>query len=137
MLAYVTRRLAYSIPVLLIASFLLFAFVRITFDPTARLRASRDVDASGAADYARHLFLPVMTLTVQIVASWSRYERASMLDTLSADYVRAAKAKGLRPRTVIWKHAFRNALLPLVTVMALDIGVLFGGLIITEQIFSI
>jgi peptide/nickel transport system permease protein len=268
--AYIARRLAYSIPVLLIASFLLFAFVRATFDPTARLRASRDpnaverererlgldrpvvvqfkdwlvkfshgdlgessrtrervlpmlrramwntlqliiwgvlissilavgigvfsavrqysiadftftglsflglamppfwfgliaiqflavypkewfnlaetplyfvglhsVDDSGLIDYARHLVLPVMTLTVQIVASWSRYERASMLDALNADYVRAAKAKGLSPRAVVFKHAFRNALMPLVTVMALDIGALFGGLIITEYIFSV
>jgi peptide/nickel transport system permease protein len=60
-----------------------------------------------------------------------------MLDAVNADYVRAARAKGLSPRQVIFKHAFRNALIPLVTVMALDIGLLFGGLIITEQIFSI
>jgi peptide/nickel transport system permease protein len=79
----------------------------------------------------------VLTLTVQIIASWSRYERASMLDAINADYVRAARAKGLAPRQVIIKHAFRNALIPLVTVMALDIGLLFGGLIITESIFSI
>jgi peptide/nickel transport system permease protein len=268
--AYVARRLAYSIPVLLIASFLLFAFVRATFDPTARLRSSRDpnaverervrlgldkpvvvqyknflvkfvqgdwgassrtrervypmirralwgtiqlivwgvlisavaaiaigvfsavrqysiadftftslsfvglamppfwfgliaiqflavypkdwfnltetplffvglhsVDEGGLVDYARHLALPVLTLTVQIIAAWSRYERASMLDALNADYVRAARAKGLRPRTVVFKHALRNALMPLVTVMALDIGALFGGLIITESIFSV
>jgi peptide/nickel transport system permease protein len=91
----------------------------------------------GIGDYARHLVLPVMTLTVQIVAQWSRYERVSMLDALSADYVRTAKAKGLRQRDVILKHGLRNALIPLVTVMALDIGVLFGGLVVTEQIFSI
>ena len=271
MLTYVARRVLYSIPVLLIASFLLFAFVRVTFDPTARLRQSRDPQAVeraretlglnrpivvqygdwlgdfvrgdwgtssrsreavapqirralwntiqlivwGAAlaavvavgvgvfsavrqyslpdylftglsfvglamppfwfgliaiqflaiyprdwfnldeiplqfvglhstgktgfnlDYLRHLVLPVLTLTVQIVASWSRYERASMLDALSADYVRTARAKGLKQRDVILKHAFRNALIPLVTVMALDIGALFGGLLVTEQIFSI
>ncbi len=263
MLNYVIRRVLYSIPVLLIASFLLFAFVRSTFDPTARLRASRDKTAvtrernrlgldkplvsqygtwlgkavrgdlgqstrSGeevssmltrsmgntlqlivwgtilsaivavaigvysavrqytAADYAftglsyigvamppfwfgliaiellavkshvfyslglhsgdstglgmnyvRHLVLPVATLCVQIVASWSRFERASMLDVLGADYVRTARAKGVPQRTVIMKHALRNALIPLVTVMSLDIGALFGGLIITEQIFSI
>jgi len=270
MLTYVARRLAYSIPVLLIASFLLFAFVRVTFDPTARLRASRDPSAvarertrlgldkpivvqykdwlvkfvqgdwgessrsservypmitralwntfqlifwgvlisgliaigigifsavrqysvadyaftsasfiglamppfwfgliaiqflaagpknwfdlsqpplffvglhsvagSPILDYPRHLVLPVLTLTVQIIASWSRYERASMLDAINADYVHAARAKGLSPRQVIFKHAFRNALIPLVTVMALDIGLLFGGLIITEKIFSI
>jgi peptide/nickel transport system permease protein len=88
-------------------------------------------------DYARHLVLPVLTLTVQIVASWSRYERASMLDVLSADYVRTARAKGVPRRKVVYRHALRNALIPLVTVMALDIGALFGGVIITEKIFSI
>jgi peptide/nickel transport system permease protein len=60
-----------------------------------------------------------------------------MLDVMSSDYIRTAKAKGLSSRKVIFKHALRNALIPLVTVMALDIGALFGGLIVTEQIFSI
>jgi peptide/nickel transport system permease protein len=78
-----------------------------------------------------------MTLTVQSIASWSRFERASMLDVLSADYVRTARAKGVPRRKVIFKHAFRNALIPLLTVMALDTAFLFGGLIITEKIFSI
>ncbi len=88
-------------------------------------------------DYGRHLALPVATLTIQIVASWSRYQRSSMLDVMSADYIRTATAKGLPRRTVILKHGLRNALIPLVTVMAIDIGALFGGLVITEQIFSI
>ena len=88
-------------------------------------------------DYYRHLALPVLTLTVQSIASWSRFERASMLDVLSADYVRTARAKGVPRRKVIFKHAFRNALIPLLTVMALDTAFLFGGLIITEQIFAI
>ena len=60
-----------------------------------------------------------------------------MLDVMSADYIRTARAKGVPRRQVIVKHGLRNALIPLVTVMALDIGALFGGLIITEQIFSI
>jgi len=63
--------------------------------------------------------------------------RASMLDVLSSDYIRTARAKGVPRRKVIFKHAFRNALIPLVTVMALDTAYLFGGLIITEKIFSI
>lgn len=270
MLTYVIRRILYSIPVLILATFLLFAFVRATFDPTARLRTSRDTAVierererlglndpvivqyknwavkfvqgdwgessrtredvlpmirrafwntlqlifwgilisaivaisigvysavrqyslldymftggafvglamppfwfgliaiqflavypkdwfglsevplnfiglhstgeTGLVDYARHLVLPVLTLTVQIVASWSRYQRASMLDALSADYVRAARAKGLSSSRVVIRHGLRNALIPLVTVMALDIGALFGGLVITEQIFSV
>jgi peptide/nickel transport system permease protein len=88
-------------------------------------------------DYVRHLALPVATLCVQIVASWSRFERASMLDVLSADYVRTARAKGVPRHKVVFKHAMRSGLIPLVTVMALDIGALFGGLIVTEKIFSI
>jgi peptide/nickel transport system permease protein len=87
--------------------------------------------------YVKYLVLPVLTLTVQIIASWSRYQRASMLDVLGSDYVRTAKAKGLPRRKVVFKHAFRNALIPLVTVMAIDAGALFGGLIITEYVFSI
>lgn len=263
MLTYSLRRVLYSVPVLLIASFLLFVFVRTTFDPTARLAASRDPQVrireqqrlglddpivtqygrwlGGAVkgdlgqseisredvskkvgramgntlqliviggtvscaialaigvfsavkqyslpdylftglsyvgvamppfwfgliaiqffavrnhwllslglhtgdstaydlDYLKHLPLPIATLCVQIIASWSRYERASMLDALNADYVRTARAKGLPARTVVLKHALRNALIPFVTVVALDFGALFGGLIITEQIFSI
>jgi peptide/nickel transport system permease protein len=88
-------------------------------------------------DYLQHLFLPVMTLTVQIIASWSRFQRASMLEVLSSDYVRTARAKGVPRRKVIFKHALRNALIPVVTVMALDIGLLFGGLVVTESIYSI
>jgi peptide/nickel transport system permease protein len=88
-------------------------------------------------DYFRHLLLPVMTLTVQIIASWSRYERAAMLDVLGSDYVRTARAKGVPQRQVVFKHAFRNALIPLLTVIAIDAGLLFGGLVVTERIFSI
>jgi len=95
-------------------------------------------DSSGIdMDYLRHLVLPVLTLTVQSIASWSRFERAAMLDVLSADYVRTARAKGVPRRKVIFKHAFRNALIPLVTVMALDTAFLVGGLVITEQIFAV
>ena len=88
-------------------------------------------------DYLRHLVLPVMTLTVQIIAEWSRFQRSSMLDVMSADYIRTARAKGVPRRQVIVRHGLRNALIPLVTVMALDIGALFGGIVITEKIFSI
>ncbi len=74
---------------------------------------------------------------MQIVASWSRFQRSAMLDVMSADYIRTAGPRALPARKVIFKHGLRNALIPLVTVMAIDIGVLFGGLIITETIFSI
>jgi len=88
-------------------------------------------------DYIRHLVLPLATLTVQIVARWSRYQRSSMLDVMGSDYIRTAKAKGLARSRVVLKHGLRNALIPLVTVMAVDIGLLFGGAVVTEQIFSI
>jgi peptide/nickel transport system permease protein len=88
-------------------------------------------------DYVRHLALPVLTLTVTSVAAWSRFGRASMLDVLGADYVRTARAKGVPRRKVIFKHAFRNALIPFVTVTALDTAYLIGGVIIAEKIFAI
>jgi peptide/nickel transport system permease protein len=87
-------------------------------------------------DFLRHLFLPVLTLSVQLIASWSRYQRSSMLDVMSADYIRTARAKGVSQNRVLLKHGLRNALIPLTTVMAVDVGALFGGLIITEAIFS-
>jgi peptide/nickel transport system permease protein len=88
-------------------------------------------------DYFRHLALPVLTLTVTSVAEWSRFGRASMLDVLNADYVRTARAKGVPRRQVVFKHSLRNALIPFVTVTVLDTAFLIGGVIITEQIFSI
>lgn len=87
--------------------------------------------------YFRHIALPVACLAVQLVAGWSRYQRASMLEAMGSDYLRTARAKGVPGRKVIFKHALRNALIPLVNVTAIDMGALFGGLIITETIFSL
>ncbi len=107
-------------------------------DPPLFFVGLHSVGSSGInLNYFRHLALPVLTLTVQIVASWSRFQRASMLDAMSADYIRTARAKGVPRSKVLLKHGLRNALGPLTTVMAVDIGLLFGGLIITEQIFAI
>jgi peptide/nickel transport system permease protein len=88
-------------------------------------------------DYFRHLALPVIALTFTSIASWSRFQRASMLEVLNSDYVRTARAKGVPQRTVIRKHALRNALIPFVTVTALDTAALITGVIIIEEIFSI
>ncbi len=79
----------------------------------------------------------MLTLTFTSVAAWSRFHRAAMLDVLNADYVRTARAKGVPSRQVIMRHAFRNALIPFVTVTVLDTAFLIGGVIITERIFSI
>jgi peptide/nickel transport system permease protein len=87
-------------------------------------------------DRVRHLILPMLVLAVQIIAVYSRYMRASMLEVLHSDYLRTARAKGLRERRVVVRHAMRNALIPLTTQVALDVGAIFGGLIITEQIFE-
>jgi peptide/nickel transport system permease protein len=88
-------------------------------------------------DYFRHLALPVAVLAFTSVATWSRFHRSSMLDVMNADYVRTARAKGVPRRQVIRKHAFRNSLIPFVTVTALDTAFLIGGVIIAERIFSI
>ncbi|WP_423919430.1 ABC transporter permease [Candidatus Poriferisodalis sp.] len=87
-------------------------------------------------DRARHLALPTMALSLQLVAVYSRYMRAGLLDALSAEYVRTAYAKGLSERVVVLRHGVRNALIPLTTQAALDIGLLVGGLIVTEQVFQ-
>jgi peptide/nickel transport system permease protein len=88
-------------------------------------------------DRVQHLALPVTTLVVVNVAGYSRYMRASMLEVINSDYVRTARAKGLTERRTIMKHAFRNALIPLTTLVALDLGLLFGGAVITETIFAL
>jgi peptide/nickel transport system permease protein len=87
-------------------------------------------------DIARHLVLPMLVLAVQIIAVYSRYMRASMLEVIHSDYLRTARAKGLSERRVIVGHAMRNALIPLTTQVALDVGAIAGGLIITESIFQ-
>jgi peptide/nickel transport system permease protein len=87
-------------------------------------------------DRVRHLILPMLVLAVQIIAVYSRYMRASMLEVMHSDYLRTARAKGLRERRVIFRHAMRNALIPLTTQVALDVGAIAGGLIITEAIFE-
>jgi peptide/nickel transport system permease protein len=87
-------------------------------------------------DRLRHLALPTMVLAVQLVAVYSRYMRASMLETLQSDYLRTARAKGLRERRVLVRHGMRNALIPLTTQVAIDIGAIAGGLVVTEFIFQ-
>ena len=88
------------------------------------------------AQVAYHMVLPVATLSFIYFAAYSRYIRSSMLDVLSQDYVRTAKSKGLPRREVIYRHALKNAALPLVTVIGLDLPFLLGGAIVTESIFA-
>ncbi len=88
-----------------------------------------------AAAFA-HLVLPAVTLGAAMAASTMRMTRAAMIGVLGADYVRTARAKGASPRRVVWRHALRNALLPVVTLVGLQIGQLLGGVVVTESVFS-
>jgi peptide/nickel transport system permease protein len=88
-------------------------------------------------DRVLHMILPVLCLTYASLASISRYARVSMLDALGQDFVRTARAKGLPERLVIFRHALRNALIPIITIFALELPVLIGGAVIIESIFSL
>jgi ABC-type dipeptide/oligopeptide/nickel transport system permease component len=88
-------------------------------------------------DRAHHLVLPVIVLMIASIATYSRFMRASMLEVINSDYVRTARAKGLTEQKVTMRHAFRNALIPLVTLVALNFGALLGGAIATETVFSL
>ena len=87
-------------------------------------------------DRARHLILPVATLSLVQIGSYTRFLRASMLETINQDFMRTARAKGLLERVIVLRHALKNAAIPLVTVAALDLPGLFAGALVTEQIFG-
>lgn len=95
-----------------------------------------NVEPKSLADRWIHLILPVSVLTLLYLAGWSRFMRSSMLEVLRQDYVRTARAKGLRERFVIVKHAARNALIPLITIVVFQIPNIFNGAVITETIFN-
>ena len=106
--------------------------------------ASGLVDASKSlsgiallGDYLRHMFIPVLTIVILSIGARMRMTRTNMLEVLNSDYIRTARAKGLKEKVVINKHAFRNTLIPLVTSMAGLLPSLFSGAIITEQVFDL
>ncbi|MBO5129901.1 MAG: ABC transporter permease [Oscillospiraceae bacterium] len=88
-------------------------------------------------DYARHCFIPILTIVILSIGARMRMTRANMLEVLNSDYIRTARAKGLKEKVVINKHAFRNTLIPLVTSLAGLLPSLFSGAIITEQVFDL
>ena len=87
-------------------------------------------------DTFTHLLLPTLALILVSFATYTRYSRASLLEVMNQDYIRTARAKGLTERTVVVRHAFRNALIPIATIVAFDIGSLIGGAVITERVFG-
>lgn len=92
--------------------------------------------SEGFLAWAEHLILPVAALVMGLIAHISRLTRSSMLEVMNSQYVLAARAKGLPEKVVVRRHALRNALLPTITVLAIDVGVLMGGIVVVETIFS-
>jgi peptide/nickel transport system permease protein len=123
-----------SLPAFWLALLLILLFaVALGWLPAGGTMTTGD---GGFLDRARHLALPVLTLTIANVAGYTRYLRAAMVEALREDYVRTARAKGLSERRVVWRHALRNALIPVVTIMALEFGALFSGALVTETMFA-
>ena len=87
-------------------------------------------------DSFTHLLLPTATLVLIAFAAYTRYSRSSMLEVMSQDYIRTARAKGLPERAVVVRHGFRNTLIPLATIVPIDIITLIGGAVITEAVFA-
>lgn len=91
---------------------------------------------NAAWDHFNHLILPTSVLAITFIATWSRYMRASMIEVKRQDYIRTARAKGVSPSSLIFRHALRNAVIPLITVVAIDFGAVAGGATITEGVFA-
>jgi peptide/nickel transport system permease protein len=102
---------------------------------TATLGVTYDL-FNGLWDHLLHLLLPMLVLATLFIAGWSRYMRSSMIEVIKQDYMRTARAKGVSPRAVLIRHALRNAIIPLITVVAIDFGAIAGGAVITEGIFA-
>jgi peptide/nickel transport system permease protein len=129
----------YSMPVFWLGIMLLILFASIIpIFPTAGMYdAAKEVGVLGyLVDVLHHLVLPVFTLAFIYLGQYSRLARGSMLETLNADYIRTARAKGLKENLVIYKHALRNAVLPVVTMAGLQFSQLFAGAILVETVFN-
>ncbi len=111
---------------------LLFA-VKLGWLPSAGKQAA---EGGGMLDLLRHLLLPAITIAIGSIAGWSRYVRSSTLEVLGQDFVRTARAKGLREQAVVVRHVLRNALIPLVTVVGIDVPLYLTGAVLTETVFS-
>ena len=132
-----------AFPTFFLGSLFILLFVDTLgwFDPSLGIRSTTlPVGASGAVvfgDMLWHLVLPMVVLVLLNVGSYMRYQRTNTLEVLNADYIRTARAKGLSEGKVVYKHVFRNTMIPLVTVMASSLPMLFGGAMITETVFQI
>jgi ABC-type dipeptide/oligopeptide/nickel transport system permease component len=133
--------LGFAMPTFWLALLLQILFVDIYLKWNVRIFYTSGLNnphqGTWSLDRLQHIALPVMTLTIISFALYSRYMRASMLDVINTDYVRTARAKGLSEWHVVMRHVFRNALIPIVTIAALNFGGLLGGAIVTETVFSL
>jgi peptide/nickel transport system permease protein len=133
--------LGFAMPTFWLALLLQILFVDIYLKWNVRVFYTSGLNSPGqgtwSLDRLQHIALPIMTLSIISFALYSRYMRASMLDVINTDYVRTARAKGLSEWHVIMRHVFRNALIPIVTVAALNFGALLGGAIVTETVFTL
>lgn len=128
----------YSLPSFIIALLFIFAFaVKIPIFPISGVR-SAGFSGNGVElvlDTLWHMALPVIVLSISGIGSITRYVRAEMIDVLRMDYIKTARAKGLKEKTVIYMHAFRNALIPIVTIATAWVVTLFGGSVVIENVF--
>lgn len=130
---------SYAAPVFWIGQLLILLLaVRFQVLPVAGMTSARGVSSGPAQvlDVVQHLLLPSIVLALPIAAIHTRILRVSMIEALHAEYVKTARAKGLPEQTVVLRHALRNALLPLITVIALEIPTLFTGSVLVETVFS-
>ncbi|MDF1670408.1 MAG: ABC transporter permease [Roseovarius sp.] len=128
----------YSVPPFFSGVLVIVIFsVHLGWLPSLYDTTHRVVDWDSFVIQLRQMVMPVMVLALQTTAQISRFMRASMLDNLNQDYVRTARAKGLRESTVVMVHVLRNSMIPVVSVIALGVPQIFGGAIITEQIFKV
>lgn len=123
-----------SMPAFWLALVLQYLFsVRLGWLPSAGMETIGD---SSLGDRLAHLVMPATVLTIVTTASWTRYIRAGMIDVLARDYIRTAYAKGLSEREVLIRHALRNAVIPAISIIALDLASLISGAVITEAVFA-
>lgn len=130
----------YALPGFWIGLMLIVAFaVELRWLPLAGIATVPGFDTGWAhvADVAEHLVLPAVALSLMHVAIYMRLMRAGMLEVAGSDFVRTARAKGLSPRRITWRHVARNALLPMVTMVGLHFGMLLGGSVVIESVFAI
>lgn len=136
----VVATIGYAVPVFWMGIMLVILFASII--PVFPVEGMTDVRMREAAwlprmiDILHHLFLPALALAIIFLAIYARLARASMLDVLGADYVRTARAKGASERTVLFRHALRNAALPIITVAGLQFGGLLSGALLVETVFN-